>query len=97
MTTTVKDFIAAGLRLMDLLEATGTSQWEAGCTPQPREDTTERSKGTTSDPTPTIVMDARRLALRATVIEAEQALEKAMHNMTAAARHLEKALEAHHG
>ena len=96
-TDTLETFAAAYLRLRQLLADVGDTQWEAGRSPQPREDTTERSKGTTNDPTPTIVMDTRRLALRAAVIEAEQALEKAMHNMTAAVRHLEKALEAHHG
>lgn len=94
---TLEAFGAAYLRLRQLLTDVGESQWQAGATPKAAEDTTERSKGTTSDPTPTIVVAGRRLALRAAVIEAEQALEKAGRIMTAAERHLEKALEAHHG
>ncbi|AXH47337.1 hypothetical protein SEA_EDEN_42 [Microbacterium phage Eden] len=95
--TTLETFGATYLRLQQLLADVGEAQWKAGATPRPVEDTTERSKGTTSDPTPTIVVDGRRLALRAAVIEAEQALEKAGRVMQAAERHLNDKLEAHHG
>jgi len=89
-------FAATYLRLTDLLREVGDAQWQAGKTPVPREDTTERSKGLTSDPTPTVAADTRRLALRLAVIEAEQALEKAGRNMQAAERHLTDALERWH-
>ncbi|UGL61856.1 hypothetical protein SEA_FRANKLIN22_43 [Microbacterium phage Franklin22] len=95
--TTLETFGATYLRLQQLLADVGESQWKAGATPRPVEDTTERSKGTKSDPTPAIVLDGRRLALRAAVIEVEQALEKAGRVMQAAERHLHEKLEAHHG
>lgn len=96
-TDTLEAFGATYLRLRQLVSDVGETQWQAGRTPVPREDTTERSKGLTSDLTPATVVDGRRLALRAAVIEAEQALEKAGRIMSAAERHLEKAVEAHHG
>lgn len=85
---TLETFGATYLRLAQLLADVGDSQWRAGQSPVAREDTTERSKGLTSDPTPNIVVDSRRLALRVAVIEAEQALEKAGLAMQAAERHL---------
>lgn len=87
-----RDLAAAALRVIQLLNEVGEAQWRAGRTPVPREDTTERSKGLTSDPTPNIVADQRRLALRAAVIETEQSLEAAMKTLTAAERHLTDAL-----
>ncbi|WP_085368567.1 hypothetical protein [Leifsonia sp. NCR5] len=89
-------FGAAYLRLWALQhgEDVQQSQWQTGNTPQPREDTTERSKGLTSDPTPHIVMDERRLRLRAASIEAEQTLVKAERALNVTARRLEKALES---
>lgn len=99
MTTphTLEAFGAAFLRVRQLLDDVGESQWRAGQSPVPREDTTERAKGLTSDPTPNIVVDARRLALRAAVIEAEQALEKAGRTMQAAERHLTDSLQRWQG
>ena len=96
-TDTLEAFAATYLRLRQLVADVGDSQWQPGVTPRAVDDTTERSKGTKSDPTPTIVVDGRRLALRAAVIEAEQALEKAGRVMQAAERHLNQKLEAHHG
>jgi hypothetical protein len=95
--TDLETVITTYLRLRQLVADVGDSQWQAGATPRPVEDTTERSKGVTSDPTQSIVLDGRRLALRAAVIEAEQALEKAHATMLAAERHLHEKLEAHHG
>lgn len=86
------EFAASYLRVQALLIETGDAQWQAGKTPQPREDTTERAKGQTSDPTPTIVADGRRLKLRIAVLEAEDALAKATQNLRAAEAHLTKAL-----
>jgi hypothetical protein len=90
--TTLETFAATYLRLQALLAEAQEPQWQAGMTPQPVEDTTERSKNMTSDPTPTIVGDTRRLKLRVSVLEAVDALEKAGRNMQAAEAHLTKAL-----
>lgn len=94
---TLEAFGASYLRVRQLLADVGDSQWRAGKSPVPKEDTTERSKGLTSDPTPSIVVDARRMALRLAVIEAEQALEKAGRNLQAAERHLNDAFEKWQG
>lgn len=94
---TLEAFGATYLRLRQLLDDVGDSQWRAGQSLVPKEDTTERSKGLTSDPTPNIVVDSRRLALRAAVIEAEQALEKAGRIMQAAERHLDTNLKKWQG
>ena len=94
---TLEAFGATYLRLRQLLDDVGDSQWRAGQSLVPKEDTTERSKGLTSDPTPNIVVDSRRLALRAAVIEAEQALEKAGRTMQAAERHLTDSLQRWQG
>ena len=51
-TMTLETFGATYLRLRQLLDDVGDSQWRAGQSPVPKEDTTERSKGLTSDPTP---------------------------------------------
>ena len=95
--TTLEAFGAAYLRLRQLLDDVGDAQWRAGKSPVPKEDTTERSKGLTSDPTPSIVVDTRRLALRAAAIEAEQVLERAGRALQAAERHLNDAFERWQG
>ena len=96
-TPTLETFGAAYLRLKQLLADVGDAQFRAGKSPVAKVDTTERSKGLTNDPTPTIVADTRRLALRAAAIEAEQALEKAGRAMQAAERHLNEAFEKWQG
>lgn len=93
MTSTLAAFGATYLRVKQLLTDVGESQWEAGKSPVPAEDTTERAKGLTSDPTPSIVGDGRRMKLRAAVLEAEDALEKAGRNLQAAEAHLTTALK----
>lgn len=90
-------FGAAYLRLRQLLSEAGEAQWEAGHTPTPREDTTERSKGMTSDPTPNIVADTRRLALRAAVIDVEESLASAYMTLDKSAHQLARALEKWQG
>lgn len=75
--TPLESFAAAYLDVSALLTNASEAQWQAGKTPVPREDTTERSSGMTSDPTPTITADGRRLALRAAVVEAELSIESA--------------------
>lgn len=100
MTTTpptLEAFGAGYLRVRQLLVDVGDAQWRAGKSPVPKEDTTERAKGLTSDPTPSIVVDARRMALRLAVIEAEQALAKATLTLQAAERHLNDAFEKWQG
>lgn len=92
MNSPLEAFVASVLRLRLLMADADPAQWQAGQSPVPREDTTERSKGMTSDPTPTITGDARRLKLRIAVIEAEAAVEKAQKVVTAAEAHLTKAL-----
>jgi hypothetical protein len=95
--TTLEAFGATYLRVRQLVADVGDAQWRAGKSPVPKEDTTERSKGLTSDPTPSIVVDARRLALRAAVLEAEVALERAGRTLQAAERHLNTAFERWQG
>ena len=62
---------ASWLRLELHLADAREAQWQPGRTPTPREDTSERSKGMVSDPTPSITADPRRQKLRAAVLEAE--------------------------
>lgn len=93
----VKDFAADVLALSALVSDAQEAQWQAGKTPVPREDTTERSRGLVSDPTPSTVADGRRLALRAAVIDAEQALQVAQAKVRSAGRNLTEALTRWHG
>lgn len=88
----IEAFGAAYLRLTKLVADVGDSQWQAGSTAVPREDTTERSLGMVSDPTPSIVADRRRIELRADVLRAEAVLLSAIDAMTAAERHLTTSL-----
>lgn len=78
MTHTAPDILerfgAANLRVRQLLADSREAQWRAGKSPIPKEDTTERSKGLVNDPTANIVLDPRRVALRAAAVEAEGAL-----------------------
>lgn len=102
MTTTpqpfdAKDFAADVLALSALLSDASEAQWQAGKTPVPREDTTERSRGLVSDPTPSTVVDGRRLALRAAVIEAETALLESQRATRKAGRNLTVAITKWHG
>lgn len=94
---TLEKFGAGYLRLRALISDSSEAQWMMGMTPPRPEDTTERSKGVTNDPTPTIVMDERRIRLRASVIEAEDAIAKASQTLRAAVHHLERALSAWQG
>lgn len=94
--TILEPFAATFIRLRSLVQAAAEAQWQAGRTIKPRVDTSERSAGTTSDPTSATVVDERRLQLRVAVIEAEQALEKAGKTMQAAERHLSNAIERWH-
>lgn len=94
---TLEAFGAGYLRLRALVSDAAQAQWQAGQSPVPKEDTTERSKGLVNDPTVTITLDPRRLVLRASVIEAEDAIAKADQTLRAAIHHLERALVAWQG
>lgn len=90
-------FAANYLALRQLVADSSEAQWQAGKSPVPREDTTERSSGMTSDPTATITADSRRLKLRAAVLESDAALLNAEKAVRAARRHLSDALAAWQG
>jgi len=94
---TLEVFTGTVLRVRQLLADIGDAQWRAGKSPVPKEDTTERSRGLTSDPTPNIVVDTRRMELRKAVLEAESALEFAGRKLQAAERHLHAAFESWQG
>lgn len=95
--TTVRAFASAALRLASALGRAEEVQWQPSPVPRPREDTTERSRGGHSDPTATTATDPRRLALRAAVVSAEVALEKALAECEARAADVERALQVYYG
>jgi hypothetical protein len=72
-TATLDTGAAAYLRLEQALHASAEAQWQMGTTPKPREDTTERSRGTTSDPVYATLVDGNRVKLRDAVVKAEKA------------------------
>lgn len=88
-------FAATYLRLFGQVRGSDVAemQWRAGRTPVPKEDTTERSIGLTSDPVPTVTFDTRRVALRNAVIEAERSLREARRTLDEAEASLAAALE----
>lgn len=88
-----REVVARYLSLKQLLANIGDDQWRPGHSPTAKEDTTERSKGMTSDPTPSIVADPRRLALRAEVIDAENALVQAADVLAKAEQSLNEVYE----
>lgn len=83
---------ASWLRLQSKLIDANTAQFQAGMSPALPEDTSERSKGVTSDPTFHAVADERRIKLRAAFKEAEQAQMLVQKAMAYATKRLEKAL-----
>lgn len=85
------------LGIQGLLIECGGAQWQAGRTPTPREDTTERSRNMVSDPTPSIVADGRRLELRAAVIAAQAAILEAHEILGQAGTNLQAAVDRWHG
>jgi hypothetical protein len=98
-TQILHDFGAAYLELFRVVANphVQAAQFQAGDTPTPRLDTTERSSGMVNDPTATIAYDGRRLALRAAVVAAERELQAADKTMSAAIRHLQDALNRSQG
>jgi hypothetical protein len=85
------------LALAAAVAAAEDAQWSASHTPQPREDTTERSRGGHSDPTLNIVTDDRRLALRDAVTKSETNLERAGRVLRASRAAVEHSLDAWNG
>lgn len=66
------------LRLALLRNDADTAQWEPAPVPKARDDTSERAKGGYSNPTALTVLDGRRLALRESVQETDQAAAEAL-------------------
>lgn len=91
--TTPAQTAATLRRLAELLTEAETVQWRPALTP-----TVERvgggSSGTYADPTATIALDERRLAVRAAVIGAETSIAAAERHLEARAVALAAALEA---
>lgn len=76
-----------------LIPGASDRQWSASPVPRPREDTSERSSGDRpADPTADVVLDARRLALRAEVIRSERSLREAAIRLRAARKGLDRAI-----
>lgn len=73
------------------------AQWSPAPVPRPRDDTAERAKGGHSDPVPAIVLDARRLALRAQVLRSEDLLRAALVNVSGVRQGLDRALASWEG
>jgi hypothetical protein len=71
----VKALASAVTPLVESYLDAETVQWSAAPATRARADTTERSKGVRSDPTPAIALDEKRLRVRAAVIGAERAIE----------------------
>jgi hypothetical protein len=94
--STLDTFAAGYLRLYQLRHSdeVDINQWRSGDTPVPREDTTERSRGATSDPTYFMFSDERRINLRAAAVEAEKVLLLADRALKQVARKLEAALRS---
>lgn len=88
----VRTFAESTLRLASVMHEAEAVQWSPSLTPKPREDTTERAKGGHGDPVVSTVLDPRRLAVRAAVIDAELALKEAEEKAVEARRALEAAL-----
>lgn len=87
---TVRDFAQEALLLAASIDKAQAIQWEAAPIPKPHDDTTERAKGGHGDPTGSIALDERRLAVRAQHDYALASLDVA----TAAARSARRQLDA---
>lgn len=93
----VRSVAEEALELASLLDRAQGVQWSPAPIPRPRVDTTERSRGGHGDPTADIALDDRRLAVRAAVVSAEVALEKAVREMTAAQSAVRRSLARYYG
>ncbi|WP_432612527.1 DUF7169 domain-containing protein [Microcella alkalica] len=90
----VRALATAQLRVRQVLidvDAT-EAEWRLGRTPVLKEDTTERSKGLVSDPTPHIVMDTRRRHVHDAAVKARRAMAHADRTLHVATKRLEAAL-----
>lgn len=85
----LKSIVQTALDIKTLLSESDVAQWQRSHSPQPYDDTTERSRGGHSDPTADIVSDPRRLELR----EAVQAAEKALGDADLALRKAKDTLD----
>lgn len=94
---TVRSVAEESLRLSLLLNTAEEIQWEASPIPKPREDTTQRASGGHGDPTQDIVLDGRRLAVRAAVIRSERILSLYLAELRGARLNLEQAVTAWNG
>lgn len=88
----VRAFAAEVLALGSVMFEADAVQWSASPTPKPRDDTSERAKGGHGDPTPSIVTDPRRLAVRAAFVDAELVLAEATRKAAEARATVEAAL-----
>jgi len=89
----LRSFAATTLRVSKLLGQASSIQWSPAPVARPSDDTTERSKGGHSDPTVATVFDDRRLAVRAAVLTAEDALRTSRLVLEEAKRTLETAVD----
>ena len=97
-TDRVRQVAASALRLALTLREAEEIQWSPSPIPKPREDTTERTKGgAPSNPTLDVVLDERRMEVRAAVEEATRELEALAGALDAARARLERAVDRWNG
>lgn len=96
-TDTVRQTAREALLLIQSLNSAAEIQWEASHTPKPREDTSQRASGGHGDPTGDIVLDARRLALRDAVTDAETVLLRYAAELMAARVNVDRAVARWNG
>lgn len=96
-TDIVRSTAREALLLIQSLNTAAEIQWERSPVPQPREDTTERASGGHGDPTGDIVLDARRLALRDAVSDAEATMTRYAAELQAARINLDRAVARWNG
>ncbi|QOP64344.1 hypothetical protein SEA_LONDON_41 [Arthrobacter phage London] len=94
---TVRTTAREALLLIQSLNMASEIQWEPSHTPKPREDTSQRASGGHGDPTGDIVMDARRLALRDAVGDAETVLARYAAELRAARVNVDRAVARWNG
>ncbi|URQ05031.1 hypothetical protein SEA_ITER_43 [Arthrobacter phage Iter] len=85
------------LLLIQSLTTAAEIQWEPSPVPKPREDTSQRASGGHGDPTGDIVLDARRLALRDAVSDAEAVLSRYVAELIAARVNVDHAVARWNG
>ncbi|QOP65174.1 hypothetical protein SEA_TUCK_47 [Arthrobacter phage Tuck] len=96
-TETVRTTAREALLLIQSLDTADEIQWEASPVPKPREDTSQRASGGHGDPTGDIVLDARRLALRDAVSDAENVLTRYAAELRAARVNVDRAVARWNG